>query len=229
MIATQEQNGEKLSYNRDPASRIREVIASGTVSTTTKYHYAGEGDAPAWTITTTGSWTRNITGINGSLAAVETNGKEPQLQLQNLHGDIIGTAAISETESKLTPSNEASEYGVPHTTTSGYAWLGADELSTELPTGIMNMGARSYIPQLGRFEQTDPQPGGSANAYAYTSDDPVNESDPSGESSTITYNYEAAETGAAQAGLPEMYGAPGAVTPPPADLQAEEEFAAHPP
>ena len=44
------------------------------------------------------------------------------------------------------------------------------------------MGARSYVPQLGRFLQPDPVPGGSANAYAYTFGDPVNTSDPSGES-----------------------------------------------
>ncbi len=43
------------------------------------------------------------------------------------------------------------------------------------------MGARSYIPQVGRFLQTDPIEGGSANAYAYTFGDPINSSDPTGE------------------------------------------------
>ena len=42
---------------------------------------------------------------------------------------------------------------------------------------------RLYVPQIGRFLQTDPVPGGSTNAYAYSSADPVNNSDPSGESS----------------------------------------------
>jgi hypothetical protein len=45
----------------------------------------------------------------------------------------------------------------------------------------MDMGARSYVPQLGRFLQPDPRPGGSANAYAYTFGDPVNETDLTGE------------------------------------------------
>jgi hypothetical protein len=44
------------------------------------------------------------------------------------------------------------------------------------------MGARSYVPQIGRFLQPDPKPGGSANAYSYTFGDPVNSTDPSGES-----------------------------------------------
>ena len=63
-----------------------------------------------------------------------------------------------------------------------FSWLGANEIPTELPSGVLDMGARSYVPQLGRFLQPDPKPGGSANAYTYTFGDPVNSSDPSGES-----------------------------------------------
>lgn len=37
-------------------------------------------------------WTRNITGINGSLVAIQNNGETPELQLTNLHGDIIAKA-----------------------------------------------------------------------------------------------------------------------------------------
>ena len=42
------------------------------------------------------------------------------------------------------------------------------------------MGVRLYTPNLGRFLQVDPVPGGSANAYDYVSADPVNGSDLSG-------------------------------------------------
>jgi RHS repeat-associated protein len=107
-----------------------------------------------------------------------------------------------------------------------YARCPADRFATELPTGIIGMGARTYIPQLGRFLQTDPQPGGSANAYAYTDDNPINEADPSGEWS---YNYENAETGEAAPGTPRSGNGPGAIAPPPADLQAEAEMAVDPP
>jgi RHS repeat-associated protein len=230
-LSSQEQNGQKISYNLDPDGRVREAIYTGTTKATVTSHYAGPGNAPAWTITSTGSWTRNIPGINGGLGAIQANGGTPTLQLANLHGDIIATASMSETESKLIPANETTEYGVPRTTiTASYSWLGSDQVPTELPTGIIGMGARAYIPQLGRFEQADPQPGGSANAYAYTDGDPVNEADPGGEyTSTIAYDYEATESGSAAAGLSQEYAGPGAILPPPVSMQIEEEFNAHPP
>ena len=229
-LASQEQNGQKITYNLDPAGRDLETVTKeGVISTTVDSHYAGPEGTPAWTIFPGDKiWTRHIAGAGGGLTALETKGAAPELELADLHGDIIATAKLTETDPKPTTANETSEYGVPRTTvTAHYSWLGTDNVRTELATGIINMGARTYIPQLGRFEQTDPQPGGSINAYAYAFDDPVNEADPSGE--TTTYNYEAAEAGEAQAGLPEQYGAPGAIKPPPANLQAQAEFAAHPP
>ena len=55
-----------------------------------------------------------------------------------------------------------------------YGWLGAKQRSAETPTGVIRMGDRVYVPQLGRFLQVDPIPGGSANAYDYANQDPVN-------------------------------------------------------
>ena len=229
-LASQTQNGQTVAYNRDPDGRVRETVSTGTVNSTMISHYAGAGDSPAWTSTSAG-WTRNITGIDGTLAAIQANGGTPELQLTSLHGDIIAKAALSETETKLLSSADTTEYGVPRTTTPpAYSWLGGSERRTELPSGMIGMGARGYVPQLGRFEQTDPQPGGSSNAYAYTNADPVNSADPSGNyTETVSYNYEAAATGSAQSGLAETGYAPGAIFPPPADLQLEEELNAHPP
>ncbi len=103
------------------------------------------------------------------------------LQLTNLHGDIIATASISETATELASKADTSEFGVPTVgSPEKYAWLGAMGLPTELPSGVVAMGARSYVPQLGRFLQPDPIPGGSANAYSYTFGDPVNTTDPTG-------------------------------------------------
>jgi RHS repeat-associated protein len=180
-LATQTQGGETLSYYLDPAGRVRETVAAGNTNTTVISHYAG-GGAPAWTVEpSTGNWARNITCF-GSLTAIQSNGGGPVLQLPNLHGDIIATAYMSEMETKLLSSTEATEYGIPTTSKPPkFSWLGASGVPTESSTGILATEARSYIPQLGRFLQTDPAPGGSANAYTYTRGDPVNSSDPSGE------------------------------------------------
>ena len=51
-----------------------------------------------------------------------------------------------------------------------------------LATPYVMMGARVYIPALGRFMQLDPKVGGSANGYDYANQDPVNLGDPSGRS-----------------------------------------------
>jgi hypothetical protein len=36
------------------------------------------------------------------------------------------------------------------------------------------MGVRGYLPNVGRFVSVDPVPGGSANAYDYCDQDPIN-------------------------------------------------------
>jgi RHS repeat-associated protein len=187
-LESQTQNGETITYDLDPDRRTRETISSGKTSQHLISHYAGDGDTPAWTTeTTSGIWTRDIAGINGGLAAVQSNGESPILELASLHGDIIATAGTSETETKLLSTSETTEFGVPTTSAPAkYSWLGADQLPTELPSGEIAMGARSYIPQLGRFLQPDPISGGSADAYAYTYGDPINTADPSGE---LTYGF----------------------------------------
>ena len=175
----QTQNGQSNAYELDPEHRTRETIA-GTTATIT--HYDGPGDTPSWTVEpVSGRWSRYVQGIGG-LAAIETSTAEPELQLTDLQGNIVAKASASETATKLLSTERSTEYGVPTTTKPAkYGWLGSDLRATELPSGVVAMGARSYVPQIGRFLQTDPVPGGSANAYAYTYGDPVNSSDPSGE------------------------------------------------
>ncbi len=180
---------ETIGYNLDPAGRTRETVETGKLKDADIIsHYAGPGDTPAWTTNTSGEWTRNISGISGQLAAIQTNGETPVLQLANLHGDIIATAKDSEAATGLASTiGEPSEYGVPASEAPPkYSWLGAIQIPTELPSGVANMGVRTYIPQLGRFLQPDPDPSGSPNAYAYTFGDPLNETDQTGQYAEYT-------------------------------------------
>jgi RHS repeat-associated protein len=188
-LAGQTQGAKTLTYGLDPLGRSHLVTSTGTGGTTTTSHYSDDSRAPSWTEDSSGHWTRNIPNIIG-LAAIQSSGGAPVLQIEDLNGDVVGTASLSEGASTFLSTSEATEYGVPRSSTPPkYGWLGGIRIATELPSGVIGMGARSYVPQIGRYLQPDPIPGGSANAYAYTYGDPVNTSDPSGEFTVATPSW----------------------------------------
>ncbi len=231
-LASQEQTGQAIGYQLDPARRTRETISTGKKTSDVLNHYDGPGTTPSWMSYTSGEWTRDISGIAGGLSAVQYNTETPVLQIGNLHGDIIATVADNETATKLSSTQNTTEYGVPTTPEPPkYSWLGAGEFPTELASGVIAMGARSYIPQLGRFLQPDPQPGGSASAYAYTNGNPLNESDPSGGWSLneTSGGLSAVGTGEGTQLASGVGIAAGAIMPPPVNTQIEAAFAANPP
>ena len=181
-LASVSQAGQTVGYGLDPSLRTREVIDTGTRSSTAVEHYASGGDSPAWTVDLAGNWTRYISGIGGELIATQSNGETPTMQLSNVEGDVVATASSSPTATALLSTVRNTEFGVPTTTSPPmYSWLGAAQRPTELPSGLIAMGARGYVPQIGRFLQPDPRRGGSDNPYGYANDDPLNESDLSGE------------------------------------------------
>jgi RHS repeat-associated protein len=179
--ASMTQNGETIGYTLDPEGRQSEAVLTGKTANVLISHYPGPGASPSWTTEASGKWSRNIQGIGGGLIAVQADGETPVLQISNLHGDIVATAADEETATKLLSSADTTEFGVPTTgAPARYSWLGTQEEPTELPSGATAMGVRTYVPQLGRFMQPDPVPGGTSNPYAYTSGDPLGETDLTG-------------------------------------------------
>jgi RHS repeat-associated protein len=186
-IQSQLQGGQTISYTLDPARRVSGRQYTGTNNSTTIDHYSDGSDSPTWTDNGSGSWTRYGDGVDGNLAATQTSGGSITLHLTNLHGDVIGTVNDSPTATP-TLSQNSDEFGVPYTgkTPQRYDYLGTKQRTTALPTGVTDMGAREYVPSLGRFEQPDPITGGSANSYDYANQDPVTEVDLLGEATGVT-------------------------------------------
>ena len=94
-------------------------------------------------------------------------------------GTKIGTTATFDSNGNQTTGTTADN------TTGNFdnRWLGQHQRPTETEPGlepIIEMGARQYSPRLGRFLETDPVTGGSANPYAYTFGDPNNTNDITG-------------------------------------------------
>ena len=117
------------------------------------------------------------------------SGAASQWQFTTLDGDQFfttdGSGVLKGTVQAFDPYGQAlttpnlSQPGLPNTT-----FEAATGNETEaLKTAYQMMGARVYIPALGRFIQLDPKVGGSANGYDYVNQDPVNNTDPSGNES----------------------------------------------
>ncbi|WP_291526056.1 hypothetical protein [Branchiibius sp. NY16-3462-2] len=189
LVRSMTQNGTTTAWALDASGRFASYVTTGTGAGTKTNHYdQASGDSPDWIAENAdaSNYTRNITGLDGNLIATIDQTGTATYQITNQHGDVTATAAAGDTD----PANYylADEYGNPvgaTTQPARYGALGADQRSTETPAAFTLMGARLYTPVLGLFLSVDPMVGGNSTSYGYPSD-PVNDSDPTGNSKCTT-------------------------------------------
>jgi len=91
-------------------------------------------------------------------------------------GALQGTPQVFDPYGQVLTAPNPAQPTLPNTT-----FEAATGNETEaLKTAYQLMGARVYVPSLGRFAQLDPKVGGSANGYDYANQDPISNTDPTG-------------------------------------------------
>jgi RHS repeat-associated protein len=202
-VSAQEIAGQqRVSWGIDPILRRATFTTSswteaGWLPGTTKVsHYTSDSDEPSWIAEDSlepGAVTRYVGGVEGDVAVTTSLSGDRELQLVDLHGDIVATLPIADDAAEATWTgvrfSSFDEFGVPQAMDSAsadaaparYGWLGASQRSAEALGGVLLMGARLYSPVIGRFLSVDPVPGGSISDYDYCNADPVNCTDLDGE------------------------------------------------
>ncbi|MFE7456036.1 DNRLRE domain-containing protein [Streptomyces sp. NPDC057554] len=185
LVHQQTAANQRQTWLLDAGLRLRswrtEANSGGTWTQTAskRNHYDSDGDNPRWIVedTAAGTVTRNVDSASGDLAAITGKSGGTVLQLTSIHGGVALQLPLDTAQAPV--ALESDEYGNPRTgqAPARYGWLGGKQRSGETLTGLTLMGVRLYDPKVGRFLQTDPVSGGSANRYEYAYGDPVNKYD----------------------------------------------------
>ncbi len=195
--------GATVRYVRDATDRIvRRTEATAEV----RYGFAGPGDSSSFTLDAANAPLERSIGLAGGVLLSKRAGLlgvNDVWSYPNIHGDVVATANTAGVKQGATMSYDP--FGVvlvpPVVDNSpgnfDYGWLGQHQRPLEHATGIatIEMGARQYVPELGRFLEVDPVEGGSANSYDYSNGDPVNQFDLSGEGPCPPFLHRTREDG----------------------------------
>ncbi len=170
-------SGTRTVASTVAAASVWQVLAlrPALVSTVTRYGHTGDGDVSMFTMDEAAGVTSRAVTVSGGVTVTLTGGTE-RWGYANIHGDTLAWADGAGTKQGATLTYHP--YGNPGgvSVDVGYGWLGRYRKLADpgLSTVLVQMGARTYLPVLGRFLQVDPVLGGSANDYDYVGADPIN-------------------------------------------------------
>ena len=158
----------KTAYGFDPSGRIGTVTSTvdGSETQRLRYRYAGPDDSPSAIDSTTdggNTWqqTRYVSLPVLGLVATSTAGTS-QLQLSNLHGDLVATSTGTQPVASYSEWDEYGSATSESETAARYGWVGSAQRSADAPAGILLMGARVYNSMTGSFLTDDPVLNGNA-------------------------------------------------------------------
>ena len=180
----------RMDYQSDADNRLinrKYTPNTGSPSSFTEVHYgySSASSSPQLLLNASNTILEKYFMLPGGVLL--TQGSASKFALPNVHGNIMATTDGSGTQ---TGTYVYDPFGSPVSGTpadsqngASFAWAGQQQRITETNFTLtpIQMGARVYIPSMGRFLQEDPVVGGVQNNYIYPPD-PVNASDFNGKS-----------------------------------------------